>query len=1208
MFEFQLENNEKHKLPVNTTNTEDIYHYLNSAFSLDNQNSIISFNYIFLSKNFSYNLLEIGYSPNSILKVSHSDTKEAFFNIIGFNYQYCLPIDEYSSTFTMKEYFAEQFFTVSQNIIIKQNNKILNDHILLHKLVLDQRSPFEVTTGEDYFLVHTYSEKFNFICCHKDSTIGNLKDTISIYTTQSKTIDSQYTYTQKMLDTFKKKKLSDLESIDNTKIQTLSSKIPLFEFKIQKEQQNPNYQYKIKIVDKIVGKKTTEFCSFTSRPNIYRIICVLEKNLKIDRSLFTPTNKKGEKLDFNEIDLEKEFKLYFSINKSLKAKVQNELVTFSYLTTIKDIQDQFQFVDHNFGIIINNHYAYQSSDKGKYLLIHFMNNSDESPTEIYISKAKEKCQLRTFTKLSQNQKKSNKKFFIIPIKMPIQEQTKIYLHMNYNSIEIISQSSDEIVYRDSYKTTISYTFNVKSFNIRHLFSSFHQEPRCVIEKAEVEGWNPRIIDLLLEVNNNHPTHKYLIDHVFKSRDVIQASFNGEQLPFYEPLSNIFDDENHHVQIDIISENCNACVYILSNSSFQEEHIDYYSNKELMSASQIIKNVCKSADPNIKLYVDFNELKPGDKPSIYKQIHPFIIINDIKESKKFTIMNDSSLSCTLEISRNNYQNLAEMIAGMFSLQLEEIKFKTKINGKPIDLPKKFDAGSLPCDSTIMIDYNNVVSNKVTFRYGKTKTITINDCHKEIGSHIPLIQKELGIFNISKNALQFTFHDSVILPSRSLVSYKIPAGAVITIRPKSRGVVTVKVASIENPTKSDIYIFSADDRIKDVKELFKLQFGRDVEFTIDDKEESYLEDTVDLGDDMPLFVHSEKVKVTYETETETKQFEITDILTVSDAVEYLRKQTNHMLIHIFSKNTEENCYDAVDCKKRLFELKGQLYAHKYWPKIQFTNYVIFTEKEHISEFNTVGWLKKRFISKVTLFDPDKIKIVKDRNGRKFKDEILIRNLHNSKEKLRIEFQPEEEQKKPSKKAFMPKISAVDTPKSNTVPYRRKRKNKKLEPKQIEEEEENESDSESDDSYSFSSSSSDDDDDANGNGNDENVDQIVIEEEETDEYEEEGESLCTYKFQISKDPVCEMSFKEDATIEDAKIKIAKENGDIDPSCVSILFAGKVLRKDIQIKDLNLISTDILQVFIRSTEDILLRTARALRVYGQADIEEYYSEYEDE
>ena len=85
--------------------------------------------------------------------------------------------------------------------------------------------------------------------------------------------------------------------------------------------------------------------------------------------------------------------------------------------------------------------------------------------------------------------------------------------------------------------------------------------------------------------------------------------------------------------------------------------------------------------------------------------------------------------------------------------------------------------------------------------------------------------------------------------------------------------------------------------------------------------------------------------------------------------------------------------------------------------------------------------------------------------------------------------------------------------------------------------------------------------------------------------------------------MSFKEDA-----KIKIASENGGIDPNCVSILFAGKVLRKDIQIKGLNLISTDIFQVFIPSTEDIFLRTARAFRVYGQAGIEEYYSEYEDE
>lgn len=47
--------------------------------------------------------------------------------------------------------------------------------------------------------------------------------------------------------------------------------------------------------------------------------------------------------------------------------------------------------------------------------------------------------------------------------------------------------------------------------------------------------------------------------------------------------------------------------------------------------------------------------------------------------------------------------------------------------------------------------------------------------------------------------------------------------------------------------------------------------------------------------------------------------------------------------------------------------------------------------------------------------------------------------------------------------------------------------------------------------------------------------------------------------------MAFKEDSTINDAKIRIAKEQGDIDPNCISILFAGKVLRKDIPIQSLH-------------------------------------------
>ena len=217
----------------------------------------------------------------------------------------------------------------------------------------------------------------------------------------------------------------------------------------------------------------------------------------------------------------------------------------------------------------------------------------------------------------------------------------------------------------------------------------------------------------------------------------------------------------------------------------------------------------------------------------------------------------------------------------------------------------------------------------------------------------------------------------------------------------------------------------------------------------------------------------------------------------------------------------------------------------------------------------------------------------NGSKFKDEILIKNLLDNKEKLRIEFQPKEKQKK-AKKTNMPKLTKVAL-NSNSIPFHSEKKKmtlpKKLKPNQS---------GESDQTGTFSSDDSEDD---NGtidseketvNENDK-VDEIAIEEEKkTDEEEEKGEFLCKYNFQINKDPVCKMSFKEDASIEDAKIKIASENGDIDPNCVFILFAGKVLRKDIQIKGLNLISTDILQVFIRSTEDIFLRTARAFRVYG--------------
>ena len=83
----------------------------------------------------------------------------------------------------------------------------------------------------------------------------------------------------------------------------------------------------------------------------------------------------------------------------------------------------------------------------------------------------------------------------------------------------------------------------------------------------------------------------------------------------------------------------------------------------------------------------------------------------------------------------------------------------------------------------------------------------------------------------------------------------------------------------------------------------------------------------------------------------------------------------------------------------------------------------------------------------------------------------------------------------------------------------------------------------------------------------------------------------------------------LEIAKKESQNMGDNVNPENVSILFAGKVLRKEITLKNLNLMENDILQVLILSDEDILLQPAKALRVLPQGDnISEYEYEYEYE
>ncbi|KAK8835490.1 hypothetical protein M9Y10_046111 [Tritrichomonas musculus] len=137
--------------------------------------------------------------------------------------------------------------------------------------------------------------------------------------------------------------------------------------------------------------------------------------------------------------------------------------------------------------------------------------------------------------------------------------------------------------------------------------------------------------------------------------------------------------------------------------------------------------------------------------------------------------------------------------------------------------------------------------------------------------------------------------------------------------------------------------------------------------------------------------------------------------------------------------------------------------------------------------------------------------------------------------------------------------------------------------------------------------------------NPDEIIIEEEESDNEEddkkpEEPWDPLKHRYLIKDGQELCFPLGKEATIADAIDEIARIVGDdTDPSCVSIIFAGKKLRKTTVIEDLKLNKDEVLHVLIVPQADIFLRTAKALRIINPADLDkvdddEYEYEYEED
>ena len=276
-------------LPANITTTDDLLNHISSLLNINRTEFILSFNNIFLSRFFNYNLLEIGFNTREYIDITRLNVKKAAFTIPKFDYDFYLDVDQYSNVFTTKQYFSKLFCTVPQNIIILyKSNKLLDSDNLLG-LDSNNSTPFQIEVPNDYTLVRTYFHEIRFVCIKKNSKIKQLKDTISIYSQENRKVNTTCTYSDHLIDVMKQ---NDFD-IDSSDLELLSSTIPLFEFKDLKIPKSKMYTITANITDDKFKINLTRNYDASCQLSLYSLTILIERDLGIDRSLFSLINSRN---------------------------------------------------------------------------------------------------------------------------------------------------------------------------------------------------------------------------------------------------------------------------------------------------------------------------------------------------------------------------------------------------------------------------------------------------------------------------------------------------------------------------------------------------------------------------------------------------------------------------------------------------------------------------------------------------------------------------------------------------------------------------------------------------------------------------------------------------------------------------------------------------------------------------------------------------
>ena len=530
------------------------------------------------------------------------------------------------------------------------------------------------------------------------------------------------------------------------------------------------------------------------KTNVYSISCLLERFFQIDRQLFVAFSKKDDMIQSSsEIGQNLNSDLKFKILKQLKVKIRNKIEKVSYFTKVKDIQCKERFDKQNFGIIVNNNFAFP--DEFHPFLISFLNDSKEDQflSEIKISHSKISCHEKRYIKCTSRGEEEKADLLIVPDSMNPNEIWKTFFHRSFLSVQILDNKDDNIWYKYSTCYKVKYNY-------------IDKEGKDEVLTVEIDGENPRVSDLLNKIYQ--PTHG---DIKYK------VLFNNEEIFFYMKLSDIFCDETNFltiVEIESVDPE-NIKIYDFSSASPRELN---FKQTSICTANDIIKQMKLDG---CTLYSDFNKLNPNDFPSIYNHENDFYIINKIKSISSFTISN-KNLETTYDFHDDQYDRTAEIIKSLFRVESIPSKFRLKVYNEEYQLPSTFDCGSFPRQSKIFIDYSAPVLKCIKILHeGKERLVSVPDYNVPIYTLNQEIMKTLNYYKYSELALSLYFHKKPLAQNVTFKYYKIMQDMIMTLG-RSYNSFEIQVSTPSGAFKKE-YLFTNKDTILELKNHLKNEFN-------------------------------------------------------------------------------------------------------------------------------------------------------------------------------------------------------------------------------------------------------------------------------------------------------------------------------------------------------------------------------------------------